>query len=333
MEEEKRFADLGKEEALNELYKVSKYKRKPEIRFEGSGGSIYTASALLLEGMDFNLVYFPLKHLGYKSVINVTGMLYASLARPKTLQVRLGVSSKLDFPQVKEIWTGIITAAAEHGYADVDLDLAPSLNGLTIALSATGETPKLTVVRRTKPKSKDLVCVSGSLGAAYLGMQALEREFKDLEKYRMIIGDYLKPELPTGLPEHFENEEIYPSSGYWISHGLSDAVKRLARDTGLGVKIYADKIPFEGNSFELGKRLDIDPVSAAFNGGDDCRLLFTIPILQLEKFRREFQAFDIIGHLAQEEVGAVLVTPEGVELPIHAQGWKDSCLDANTSNL
>ncbi len=320
---EKRFADLGREAALDALYLVSKYKRKCHSRFEGSGGSVFTASALFLEGMDFNLVYFPLKHLGYKCVTEVTGRLYASLSRPRTLQVRLGVSSKLDFKEIEELWTGMVTAAAEFGYADVDLDLGPSLNGLAISLSATGETPKLTMVRRPKPKSKDLVCVSGPLGASYLGMQALEREITDLEKYRMIIGDYLKPELSADLPARLEKEEIYPSGGYWISRGLSDTAKRLSRDTGLGVKIYADKIPFEGNSFDLGKRLDIDPVSAAFNGGDDCRLLFTIPILQMEKFRREFQTFDIIGHLAQEEVGAVLVTPEGVELPIRAQGWRD----------
>ena len=101
-------------------------------------------------------------------------------------------------------------------------------------------------------------------------------------------------------------------------------MKRLSKDTGLGVKVYADKIPFEGNSFAFGKEMDIDPISAAMNGGDDYRLLFTIPILSAEKFRREFQTFDIIGHLAQREVGAVLVTPDGVELPVKAQGWNDN---------
>ncbi len=321
--EEKRFADLGRVEAVEALYAVSKYRRKEDLGFEGSGGSVFNASAMFLEGMDFNLEYFPLKHLGYKCATVVTGQLYAALARPKTLSVRLGISSKLDFTHIRDLWTGIVTAASEHGYADVALDLAPSLNGLAVGLSAVGETPKLTVVRRPKPRSKDLICISGNLGAAYLGMQALERHFQDLEKYRMIIGDYLKPDLSPDIVSHLEKEDIYPSAGYFVGRGLADAAKRLARDTGLGVKIYADKIPFEGNSFELGKRLDIDPVSAAFGGGDDCRLLFTVPILAAEKFRREFQTFDIIGHLAQEEVGAVCVTPEGVELPIRAQGWKE----------
>ena len=119
-------------------------------------------------------------------------------------------------------------------------------------------------------------------------------------------------------------EEILSKSAEPENGGLADAVKTLVRDTGLGAKVYADHIPFEGNSFELGRKLDIDPVSAACNGGDDCRLLFAVPILSMEKFRRDFQTFSIIGHLAQEEVGAVLVTTDGAELPLRAQGWKEA---------
>ena len=119
-----------------------------------------------------------------------------------------------------------------------------------------------------------------------------------------------------------EEAGIIPSFGYFITRGLSDAVKRLVRDSGLGAKIYVERIPFAGRSFDLGKELDIDPVSAALNGGDDFRLLFTIPIGNHDKFRHDFQTFDIIGHLAKPEVGAVLVTPDGVELPMRAQGWK-----------
>ena len=216
-----------------------------------------------------------------------------------------------------------------------NIDLVPSPNGLSVCISAVGEEFKLTRGRTVKARSKDLVCVSGSLGAAYLGQQILEREKRsfektvddssqpDLEKYKMLIGSYLKPEVPNGVVDRLEEVGIYPSHGYLVSHGLSDALKRLVRDSGLGVKVYADKIPFEGNSFAFGKEMDIDPISAAMNGGDDFRLLFTIPILSAEKFRRDFQTFDIIGHLAQPEVGAVLVTPEGVELPVKAQGWRN----------
>ena len=326
------FSEIGKIEAIEQLYRLSAYNPVSGLSYTSKGGSIITASRMYLEGPDFNLVYFPLKHLGYKCVVGVVGELYAALARPKLLNVILGVSAKLDLPQVKDLWMGITVAAKEHGFEAVNLDLQPSNNGLFISLAATGETSLLTDKRRMAAKSKDLLCISGSLGAAYLGMQVLEKGRQDFEKtgkqpdmtrYRMLVGDYLRPELDAAVVSKLEDAEIYPSYGYFVTRGLSDALKRLVRDSGLGAKVYADRIPFEGNTFQLGKELDIDPVSAAMNGGDDMRLLFTVPILQAEKFRRDFQTFDIIGHLAQPEAGAVLVMPEGVEFPVRAQGWPD----------
>lgn len=329
------FAELGRVEALRQLFEGTGYRPFEEpVCFEAyAHDKVVTASKLLLEGIDFDLVYFPLKHLGYKSVVEVTGELYASLAHAKTLSVVLGVSAKLDFVQIRELFGGITSAAKEHGYDSVSLDLMPSRNGLTISVNATGKVSQLTYKRRPKPQSKDLICVSGPLGAAYLGLQVLEREkirfdngatksSESLEKHKMLVGAYLKPELAAQTVSQLEDDELYPSAGYFVTKGLSDAVMRLRRDTGLGAKIYADKIPFEGNSFSLGKELDLDPVSAAMNGGDDCRLLFTVPILKMEKFRHDFQTFDIIGHLALEEVGTVLVTPEGVEIPMKSQGWE-----------
>lgn len=325
------FSEIGRIEAIESLYGISAYKRGDTLSFSPEkGGKVTCASRMYLEGIDFSLVYFPLKHLGYKCVVGVTGELYAALAAPRTLGVTLGISSKLDLEQVKELWTGITVAAKEHGYGAVQLDLQPSTNGLYISLSAAGETALLTQKRIPAAKSKDLLCVSGSLGAAYLGLQVLERGRKEFEAkgsqpdmgtYRMLVGEYLRPVLDASVVSRLEEAEIYPSAACFVTRGLSDAVKRMVRATGLGAKVYADHIPFEGNTFQLGKELDIDPVSAAMNGGDDCRLLLAIPILQAEKFRREFQTFDIIGHLAQAETGAVLVTPEGVEFPLKAQGW------------
>lgn len=333
---EKTFNEYGKTQAIDLLFEGSGFSRQEKIGFEPAAGSfLSSASRLFVEGMDFDLTYFPLKHLGYKSVVAVVGELYAGLSHPRTLNVRLGVSAKLDFDHIKDLWLGITTAAKEHGFKALDLDLVPSTNGLFISVSATGEEFKLTRGRTVKARSMDLVCVSGSLGAAFLGQQILEREKKafnqtkddsvqpQLEKYKMLVGSYLKPELNASVVDRLEEAQIYPSNGFLVSQGLSDAVKRLERESGLGVKIYADKIPFEGNSFSSGKELDIDPVSAAMNGGDDFRLLFTIPILSAEKFRRDFQTFDIIGHLAQPEVGSVLVSPDGLEHPILAQGWND----------
>ena len=327
------FSEIGRIEAIQALYDLSAYKRVDSLSFgPENGGKAVSAARMFLEGIDFNLVYFPFKHLGYKCVVGVSGELYAAMAAPRLLAVTLGISSKLDFEQVKELWLGISVAAKEHGYSAVQLDLQPSGNGLYISLSATGETRLLTQKRSPAAKSKDLLCVSGSLGAAYLGLQVLERGRKEFEakgtqpemsKYRMLVGAYLRPVLDASVVSRLEEAEIYPSAACFVTRGLSDAVKRMARSTGLGAKVYADRIPFEGNSFQLGKELDIDPVSAAMNGGDDFRLLLAVPILQMEKFRRDFQTFDIIGHLAQPETGTVLVTPEGVEFPLKAQGWKD----------
>ena len=328
------FSEIGKIEAIDRLYRLSAYNPVSGLSFTSpKGGVVSTASRMYLEGVDFNLVYFPLKHLGYKCVVGVTGELYAALGHPKLLNVVLGVSAKLDFEQVKELWMGITVAAKEHGYEAVNLDLQPSGNGLYIGMAATGETSLLTSKRRMAASSKDLICVSGPLGAAYLGLSLLEKGAEEFRKtgrqpemgdYRMIVGDYLRPTLEAATVSRLEDSEIYPSYGYFVTRGLSDALKRLVRDSGLGAKVYADKIPFEGNSFKLGKELDLDPVSATMNGGDDMRLLFVVPILHLEKFRRDFQTFDIIGHLAQSDVGAVLVTPEGVEFPVKAQGWSEN---------
>lgn len=330
---EDNFSDIGKIEAIARLYKETSYRPTDNNCFKTEGSSyIYNHSGIFLEGVDFNLVYFPLKHLGYKSVIAVLGEIYSDFAHPKIMSVRLGISSKLDFKHIKELWSGITAAASEHKLSHVALDLAPSNNGLCISISVAGEISTKIAQKRPLPESKDLICISGSVGGAFFGMQVLERGRKnfdkdstqpELEKYRMMIGSYLKPEISPSTVSYMETDGIYPSSGYLVSKGLSDAIKRLNADTGLGAKIYADKIPFEGNSFELGREFDIDPISAAMNGGDDYRLLFTIPIMQLEKFRRDFQTFDIIGHLARPEVGAVLVTPEGIELPLKAQGWND----------
>ena len=333
---EETFSDYGKAEAIAKLFEGSGFKNSEHPGFVPKAGSrVRAASGIFVEGIDFDLIYFPLKHLGYKCAVAVTGELYAGMAHPRMLSVRLGLSSKLDFSHTRDLWSGVVAAAKEHGFNSVDLDLVPSPNGLTISVSAVGEEYKLTEGRTALARSMDLICVSGSLGAAFLGQQILEREKRgfertkddssqpDLEKYRMLIGSYLKPEIPADVVSRLEESQIYPSYGYLVSRGLSDAVKRLARDSGSGVKIYADKIPFEGNSFAVGKELDIDPVSAAMNGGEDFRLLFTVPILSAEKFRRDFQTFDIIGHLAQAEAGTVLVAPDGLEHPIKAQGWRE----------
>ena len=181
----------------------------------------------------------------------------------------------------------------------------------------------------------DLICVSDNLGAAFMGFQVLEKErmaFEksgdvkaqpQLEEYKHMVGAYLKPQIRPDVIRQLEDAEIIPSYGYLVTRGLADAVRRLVRDSGLGAKIYVGRLPFAGKTFEVAKQLNVDPLSAALNGGEDYRLLFTIPIGKHDKFRHDFQTFDIIGHLAKPEVGAAVVTPDGVELPMKAQGWNN----------
>lgn len=338
--EKKNFSDIGKIEAIKLLFEESPFKQADGTSYlcGEKGGVIRTASKLWLEGIDFDLTYFPLKHLGYKSVVGTVGEIYASLARPQSISVRLGISAKLDLPQVSELWNGICTAAEEHHIKRADLDLVPSRNGLAISIVISGITSHEVAENRKSASSKDLICISGNVGASFLGMSLLEQEKKkfekageltgqpNLEKYKMLVASYLKPEIDPDIVSQLGDSGIIPPYGYLVNRGLADAARRLNRDSGLGVKLYTDKIPFEGNSFEVGKKLNIDPVSAALKGGDDYRLMFVIPMSAYETFRHDFQTFSIIGHLAQPEVGTVLVTHEGVELPVHAQGWNNDIL-------
>ncbi len=331
---EESFSSLGRIEAIARLYEGTPFRYTEKTTFETEGkGMIHNASRTFLEGIDFDLTYFPLKHLGYKCTVAVAGELYASMAHPRTLSVVLGISAKLDFEHIRKIWEGIVAAAKEHGFKEIALDLVPSRNGLCISMSANGETSLLMHRRRMPAKSMDLICISDNLGAAFLGMEILEREKRNFEKtkddkeqpkleeYKHLVGAYLKPSVNPEMIRQLEEAEIMPSYGYFVTRGLGDAVKRLVRDSGLGAKVYVDKIPFAGKTFELCKEFNLDAISAALNGGDDYRLLFTIPIGKHERFRHDFQTFDIIGHLARPEVGSVIVTPDGLEMPMKAQGW------------
>ena len=317
----KTFAELGRVAAIKELFKGTGYEPFTEPLFFRSEADehITTVSKVMLEGIDFDLVYFPLKHLGYKSVVAVTGEFYAVRSTPVALSVILGISAKLDFGQIEELWSGVVAAAKEFGYSGLSLDLQPSKNGLSISLAATGS--ETASMARPMAKSMDLICVGGRLGAAYFGQQVLEHKADDLEKHKMMLASYLKPELDPATLSQLLQSGVDPSFGYFVNRGLGDAVLRLCRDSGLGVKIYAEKIPFEGGSISLGKEMDIDPISAAMNGGDDYVLMYVIPSAQFEAFSREFKTFEVIGHLARPEVGAVLVTPDGLEHPISSQGW------------
>lgn len=316
------FKELGRAGALAKLYEGCGFAPcdNPYFECEGSGYPT-TASVLLLEGMDFDLTFFPLRHLGYKAVLQATGELMSNMAQARALKVIIGLSAKLDFPQVREMWEGICNAAREFGYGSVGLELVPSLTGLSISVAATGFCPKEVAQKRPQAKSMDLVCISNNAGAAFLGEQILhsckdmdEKErTKKLEQYKQLVGAYLKPELSPYTLKALSEADIVPGFGYFCKESLRDTLLRLCSDSGLGVKIYVDKLPFAGGSIDSAKELGVDPLQAALKGGDDNCLLFTIPIGSHERFRHDFQSWDVIGHLAKPEVGAVIVSPDGLE--------------------
>lgn len=319
MESTKKFSDLGRTGAIRELYKGSGFRPCRNPWFECSGGFAVTCSCMMMEGIDFDLTFFPFRHLGYKAVLRATGELFSTLSTPVVLKATIAVSSKLDLPEVSEIWSGICGAAKDYGYADVALDLVPSLTGLCINIAATGLDDGK--ARRPIAKSMDLICLSNNVGASFLGEQVLRSNkdtdpagrTKTLEQYRQLVGAYLKPELQPDLLKMLRDSSITPSFGYFCTESLTETLRSLSAASGLGVKIYVDRIPLAGGSVDAAKMLGIDPLQAALKGGDDCCMLFTIPIGSHERFRHDFQSWDIIGHLAKSEVGMTLVSPDGLE--------------------
>ena len=328
------FSEIGKIEAISRLFKETGY-NNGDISIFGDNISSHT---VLLEGVDFDLVYTPLTHLGYKAVLSVIGNIYAGFHKPKRLSIILGISSRFSYEDIATFWEGVLAAAKEHHISELHLELNPSMTGLSISLCAIGEQKKKILSKKQSAKNMDLICLSGNIGAAYMGMHVLDREKvsfvstskdandeekqPDLSKYKYILAAYLSPEINPTILDRFIEFDITPSSGYFITKGLADTIKKLTRDTTFGAKIYLDKIPISSHTFEMAEELNIDAITAALNGGDDYKFIFTIPIEKHETFRKEFQDFDIIGHLCKPETGSVLVTPEGAELEIKAQGWK-----------
>ena len=322
-------AQIGKQATLDRLFDGSGFTNGQPLPAPGRGAGC-SVHKLMLEGCDFDLVYTPLKHLGYKAVLNVLGELYAALYQPWSLSVVLGLSKRFCFEDVAALWEGMLAAVREHGVKHLSLELEPSVNGLAIGLAAGGAQKRTVLEKKPAVQSKDLLCLSGHLGAAYMGLHVLEREKvaftgtgqqPDLSPYKAVLASYLSPEIKPGLADRFVEADVLPARGYFLTHGLGEAVIRLTRDTGLGAKVYLEKIPISSQTFAMAEEIDMDVVTAAMNGGDDYKFLFVIPLDKHETFRKEFHDFEIIGHLAQPDVGPVLVTPEGAEIPIHAQGY------------
>lgn len=325
-------SSIGKVNAISKLFEGTKYTNTPSVTFTKRVSKCH-AHSVLLEGVDFDLVYVPLKHLGYKAVLSAFGDLYAKLHTPYSLSVKFGLSSRFCYEDVQELWKGVLAAAEEHGVEHLALDLIPSVNGLCISLSTIGVQKEKVIASLPESKNMDLICLTGDVGAAYMGLHFFEREkvafLKSQEKemttqagkYKHILESYLSPQIKPDILDRFFDDKIFPAKGYFVSKGLGSAILQLTQDTGYGAKVYLERIPISSRTFAMAEEINMDPITAAMNGGDDYKFIFTIPIEKHEEMLRDFQDYDIIGHLAQPEVGAAMVTPEGAEIPIRAQGF------------
>ena len=285
---------------------------------------------LLLEGIHFDLTYHPLKHLGYKAVVVNLSDVYAMNAHPKQITVSVGLSKRFSLENVEELYSGIYLACERFGVDLVGGDTTSSLTGMVISITAIGEVAKDKICYRSGAKENDLICVTGDLGSAYMGLQLLEREKRVLEGsagmkpkfdgYDYILERFLKPEPRKPLIDQLEEANIVPTAMIDISDGLSSELLHICRNYKVGCRIYIDKIPIDQITHKMADEMNIDPVVAALNGGEDYELLFTVPIALHDKIS-EMQGIRIIGHVANENAGAKLVTPHGEEVTITAQGW------------
>jgi len=291
---------------------------------------IVVTTDLLTEGIHFNLMYVPLKHLGYKAVIVNLSDIYAMNATPRQITVSIAISSKFSIQAVEELYSGIHLACEKYGVDLVGGDTTSSLTGLTISITAIGEANEEELVYRSGAKETDLVCVTGDLGGAYMGLQLLEREnevFKVnpnqkplFEGYDYILERQLKPEARNDIKELLKTLDIKPTSMIDISDGLSSEVIHLCKASKVGCSIYEEKIPLDAQTKDFAEELSINPLVAALNGGEDYELLFTVPLANYDIIKKEFD-ITIIGHIVPESEGANLITTSGSVIPLQAQGW------------
>ncbi|MBR2867097.1 MAG: thiamine-phosphate kinase [Alistipes sp.] len=285
---------------------------------------------MLTEGIDFDLSYFPLKHLGYKAIVRGVNDILAMNAQPEHVVVALGVSAKISVEALDELYEGMEHACNELGIDLVGGDTTASINGLVITVSATGRAKKEEVVYRSGAKEHDLICITSNLGAAYMGLHLLEREkrvLKDVENpepkfegHEYLLERYLKPRARTNVLEALREEGIRPTTMIDLSDGLASDLRQICRASECGARIYLERIPIARQTTELAEEMHIDPVIAALNGGEDHELLFTVPLDKQEAVMR-LGLVDVIGHITRPESGVILVTPDGEGIALKAQAF------------
>ena len=286
----------------------------------------------LFEGVDFDLTYFPLKHLGYKAVTAAVSDVLAMNARPEQMLVSLGVSSKMSVEALDDLYEGIRFACKEYGTDLVGGDTRASLTGLVIGVTAVGRARRDTLAYRSGARFNDLICITGNLGAAYMGLQLLEREKRVLSDvknpepqfggYEYLLQRYLKPRARKDIIDLLAAEKIVPTSMTDITDGLASEVLQICKASKCGARIYLDRIPLAKQTSALAEEMHADPVVAALNGGEDYELMFTVP-LALQEQVMQLGVVDVVGHITRESTGAYLVTPDGSDIKLRAQGFKE----------
>ncbi len=294
-----------------------------------SDEEVLVSTDLLMEGINFDLTYFPLSHLGYKAAMANFSDIYAMNGTPKQITVSVALSKKFCIEDLEDFYEGLKLACSRHNVDIVGGDTTASVTGLAISITVIGTAPKGTSVRRNGAKETDLICVTGNLGAAYMGLQLLEREKiatagKDIQPdfagKEYILERQLKPEARKDIIEKLREENIKPTSMIDISDGLSSELMHICKQSGTGCRIYEERIPIDYQTAIMAEEFNMNVITCALNGGEDYELLFTVPIADHEKVSA-IKDVKVIGHVVSENMGLALITRDGVEMELKAQGW------------
>lgn len=291
---------------------------------------VLVTTDLLLEGIHFDLTYVPLRHLGYKSAVVNFSDIYAMNGTPRQITVSLGVSKRFAVEHMDALYDGIRKACDVYGVDLVGGDTTSSRQGLVISITCIGDAPKDKIVYRDVAKDTDLICVSGDLGAAYMGLQLLEREkvasagqkdfVPDFGGKEYLIERQLKPEARKDIIKELAEAGIKPTAMMDISDGLSSELMHICRQSHTGCRVYEDRIPIDYQTAVMAEELGMNLVTAALNGGEDYELLFTVP-LSMHEAVSKLPGIKVIGHITKADLGCAMVTRDGTEIPLKAQGW------------
>lgn len=298
---------------------------------DGGDEYILTSTDMLIEGPHFNLQYVPLKHLGYKAVAVNVSDIAAMNGRPEQITISLGLSNRFSVEAVDELYEGIRAACKNFNVDLVGGDTTSSPAGLVISISIIGRVAKDKITYRSGAKVNDIICVTGDVGAAFMGLQVLEREKEvflanpdmqpDIEKYEYLVGRQLKPEARMDVIFDLDEKKIVPTSMIDVSDGIASELMHICLNSGVGVKIFEDKLPIDSQTYETAIEMNMDPATAALNGGEDYELLFTIPQSDFEKLKNH-PDIHFIGHTHNDPKQNQLITKQGNVFELKAQGWK-----------